>query len=146
MNPTVIILRGIPGSGKSTFVAKEYPNAIVCSADDFFLKRTYHFSLLNQAHDECRKKFKKALIEKKPLIAVDNTNIKIWELIPYVNMAINHDYNILIYEFECSTDIAATRNTHNVPFNTVEKMNNNFESLPDWIRRNPCVEVKYASY
>jgi predicted kinase len=32
----LIILRGLPGSGKTTLVRKEWPNAAVCSADSYF--------------------------------------------------------------------------------------------------------------
>lgn len=34
----VIIMRGQPGSGKSTYTAKHFPDALVCSADHFFME------------------------------------------------------------------------------------------------------------
>ena len=37
---TMFIMRGVPGSGKSTLakrIHKQYPDAVLCSADDFFV-------------------------------------------------------------------------------------------------------------
>ena len=36
----MFIMRGVPGSGKSTLakrIQKQYPEAVKCSADDFFI-------------------------------------------------------------------------------------------------------------
>ena len=90
--PLIIVLRGIPGSGKSSIT-----NSIIkafcppChftthSADDYFIrynkkqqKKVYKFipNRIGQAHTASLNSFQKAIYRKNlDLIIVDNTNIK----------------------------------------------------------------------
>uniref|UniRef100_A0A8W8KSP8 Uncharacterized protein n=1 Tax=Magallana gigas TaxID=29159 RepID=A0A8W8KSP8_MAGGI len=58
---TVFIMRGVSGSGKSTIaraIQKVYPSAVLCSADDYFMREgEYHFSAddLESAHKYCQR-------------------------------------------------------------------------------------------
>lgn len=69
----VLILRGLPGSGKSTYVGG-MDRAVVCSADDFFYnaKGQYQFdpSRLEEVHRRCFGKFFEAVMAKKSPIVV----------------------------------------------------------------------------
>jgi hypothetical protein len=53
----VIVCRGLPGAGKSTYVATLSPGAVVCSADSYFVgpDGAYRFdpAKLGQAHEAC---------------------------------------------------------------------------------------------
>ena len=92
--PTVYILRGISGSGKSTVtaaIAASLPPGtryVVCSADNYFIgpDDVYRFDskLLSSAHEYCRRTFDAALIDRVPVIIVDNTHAQQWEYAPYV--------------------------------------------------------------
>lgn len=33
-----VITRGLPGSGKSTYIKNNYPDVVACSADNAFMK------------------------------------------------------------------------------------------------------------
>ena len=70
-------MRGISGAGKSTYVKKHFPNAVVCSADNYHLdsKGNYNWKPENVAksHGWCQNQFKKALENNEPLVVVDNT-------------------------------------------------------------------------
>ena len=122
----VIILRGVPGSGKS-FIARnssEYHNDpsrfAICSADDFFVKEgTYKFvpELTSDAHAHCLQLFLKALSEKEVVI-VDNTNSQLWEYQIYCYICEILDLEVNILEIPCQSDFIAdtyrARNVHNV--------------------------------
>lgn len=134
MNKQVIILRGCSGSGKSTFIKNNFPGAVICSADHFFLDKqgNYNFdhTKLGQAHSQCQYKFSRALEEGVNQIVVDNTNTKVSEMRPYVNMANEYDYDILIIRLDVDPDVAAKRNVHGVPADVVQNMCDRMQPLP----------------
>jgi predicted kinase len=109
----VIILRGISGSGKTTWIANNHPEAFVVSADHHFLDKdgNYHFNAdhLQEAHEHCFRAFLNALEEKRPLIAVDNTNVALWEITPYSLGARAFGYDITILTLSCSPELAISR-------------------------------------
>ena len=107
MKKTVIIMRGISGSGKSTR-AKELAAAhdefavSICSADDFFMRNgVYEFRRqdLAAAHAQCLRDFVNALWEGVPLVIVDNTNTRISEFQPYARVALMAGYEVRFEEF-----------------------------------------------
>ena len=94
----VVILRGISGSGKSSYVAEHYPDSIVCSADDFFrVNGEYQFdaSKIGEAHSACMSGFLATLVRgsEKPVV-VDNTNVHVWEFENYINIAVTLGYEV----------------------------------------------------
>ena len=139
----VVIMRGPSGSGKSTYTKKHYPDAYVCSADLFFHdeKGNYNFDpkLLGRAHEDCKRKFKKALHEKRPLVVVDNTNTKFWEMKPYIQMAREAGYDVEFVRLSTPVDVAASRNVHGVPLDAVKRMADRMEDLPTELARKEKV-------
>ena len=145
MKPAIIILRGIPGSGKTTWRKKNFPDALVCSADDYFYDPSgkYNFdpTRLREAHNECFKKYHRAIMaavtgdpvyhEFKTVI-VDNTNLKQWEIAPYYRLAEAFDFRVSITQFICSPIKAAARCVHGVPHEKIHKMHLGMDPLPDW--------------
>lgn len=132
----VIIMRGIPGSGKSRFVKETLLNkhfsgrqTLVCSADDFFMVGgQYKFSpaLLPQAHNNCFMKFFRAVSEDNEImdtVVIDNTNSRRWEYDHYIEIAVKYGWIVSVYEMFCPTldkaAMCAERNSHNVPFENV---------------------------
>lgn len=135
----VIILRGPAGSGKSTWVEKNCPDAVVVSADQFWLKRdlegneVYEFciSRLAEAHQDCLCRYVDALAAKKARVVVDNTNIHRWEYAAYLRIAQEFGYAFRIIEFRPDTvegiRTCIQRNVHGVPRETIMKMCVDFE-------------------
>jgi len=128
----VILMSGISGSGKTTYVKKNYPNAFVCSADSFFEKNgEYHFdpSKLVQAHSACLLSFVEELqaCEEDSIIVVDNTNTTALELAPYVALAQAYECKITLVTMRCDPETAHRRNKHNVPKEAILSMYNRLQ-------------------
>lgn len=133
----VVLMRGVPGSGKSTHRKQCFPDALVCSADDFFVGEdgVYRFDRrkIGQAHQECQRKFKQALKDRVPLVVVDNTNTMLKEMKPYVQAAKHRGYRVECVRVDTPVEVAAARNTHGVPFEAVKRMAERMADVPkEW--------------
>ena len=99
----VYILRGVSGSGKSSFVKKFLPkNAIIHSTDNFFYKgKRYLFNLkkLSSYHEKNFDNFLKSLKKGKKIIVVDNTNLLCEFVEPYINSAKEYGYKVILIDF-----------------------------------------------
>jgi predicted kinase len=131
------ILRGISGSGKSTYATKKYPAAIICSADDYFVSDgEYHFdpTKIAEAHANCFRQAITSLIAGKDVV-IDNTNTRIWEMSPYILLAQAFHAQIETIKIECNPEIATKRNTHGTTKHTIFRMYERMEDpLPFWPR------------
>lgn len=118
MENKVYILVGLPGSGKSHYTSTTWPHAMVVSADDYFLKDgQYCFDplRLGEAHQECFRKFMDAVqFVGEETIVVDNTNLHIGEIAPYVLAAQAFGYDTTVVLMRCDAKTAYERNTHGV--------------------------------
>lgn len=137
MTKKLKILRGISGSGKSTYTRKNFPDAVVCSADDYFKLGTgsYVFNVaeLGDAHLYCWSKCHDALVAGTELVVVDNTNTQLWEMSPYVQMGKGLGYEVEIIRMDTPPHVAAARNVHGVPADKVRAMADRFQKvLPHW--------------
>lgn len=128
----VIIVRGCPGSGKTTFLAREYPAAFVCSAVNFHTDSNGQYKFfpkgVSDAHKYCQNAFLAALQNQLPLIAVDNTNIKSWEFEWYIETAEKYGYKVQVLRIKIDDiNVVAQRNIHGVPADKVVKMHESTE-------------------
>lgn len=82
------IVRGLPGSGKSTKAkALAGEQGLIYSTDDFFVvngKYVYDAKMIPEYHAKNIERTVKAILQGKPVIVIDNTNIKLWEMKKYV--------------------------------------------------------------
>ena len=144
-NNYIVLMRGAPGSGKSTYLRNNYPDAVICSADVYFVnsKGNYNFDprKLGDAHNYCKFHFRKALEKGEPVVAVDNTNRTVRELAPYVEMAKYFGYTVCVIYLIVDPVIAAKRCVHGVPHEKVISMANGIEVIPDeWKEDGSLVE------
>lgn len=140
----MIIMRGIPGSGKSYLARKIVDRTAngdcanhLFSTDDFFYDRktkqyVFQRELIGQAHEFNQKRVKSRTSDGWSPIIVDNTNVKLWEMFPYVECAVKHGYVIKILEpntpWAKSVGKLVQNNKHNVPRETIERMLRDFET------------------
>ncbi len=136
-SPILIILQGVPGSGKSTFAKQllEWRWAInkcaaVCSTDDYFMvgtgsERFYRWdaSKLREYHAANQLRVDNLLHNGWDTI-VDNTNTRRWEAKPYVLSAVK--YNANVFFVRCMGSYA---NAHGVSDEKVQEMLHNQETL-----------------
>lgn len=154
----VILLRGIPGSGKSTYCKKLWTELSVeghlvttFSADRYFLndKGEYHFdgSKLGKAHGQCLKYFTLFISTRlfgDEVLIVDNTNTTTQEMLPYVQLARAFDTPFEVVTIDCDPALAAARNVHGVPTHKCFEMDKRLRSasIPkDWPQRSVSAEV-----
>lgn len=134
----VIIMIGVPGSGKTTwinnYIKENYilpSEYVICSADHFFEKTgkyVFFGSGLAQAHAECMAKFKHALTQGTQFIFVDNTNIKEEHRDPYIAAAHEAEYKIKLQICTAAPDTCFNRNIHGVPLAAILRMHGTLKS------------------
>jgi len=120
----LILLRGLPGAGKSTF-AKLVCNQHV-EADMFFMQDgEYKFdaSKLKAAHAWCQAKTEEWM-KKRYNVVVSNTFTQEWEMEAYYKLAEQYGYRVHSIIMENRHEGI---NEHNVPDEAMEKMRKRFE-------------------
>lgn len=127
MEKALILLRGIPGSGKST-VAELLGggNSTVVSADMFFEKDgQYNFDMtkLGQAHAWCKGVVEDSMKQGVAKIFVANTFTMDKEINPYINLAKEHDYSVVSLVVE---NRHGCMNIHGVPEESLKRMEDRF--------------------
>jgi len=96
MEKTLVIVRGVPGSGKSTFAS--LITSFVCTADDHFMKGGKYMFDRNQlgaAHKACIDKCEWGMHTALPVIAVANTSVHAKDLKPYIDLANKYGYKVI---------------------------------------------------
>ena len=113
MEKVLYIVRGIPGSGKSTFAKRLVgEDFLVCEADKYFInqengKYEFDISKIKDAHKWCQSivenYMKDTMINDQyyPEIVVSNTFTQEWEMEPYLQMAETYGYKVfsIVVEF-----------------------------------------------
>lgn len=153
---TVFILRGCPGSGKTTLsdelTAKFYGGAIwhsgqgwigCVSADQWHCDRNGKYNWkperVKWAHDCCFNSFRSDLAEPEcKATIVDNTNTARWEFQPYADLAKDYGWKVVVVTILSDPEVAGPRNIHGVPQDRVHAMYNRLmNSLndmdPQWV-------------
>lgn len=115
----LILIRGLPGSGKSTFARESFSWCKHFEADDFWKGKEFDARFLSLAHKKCQENTWDAICQGYDVV-VANTFTRLWEMQPYLDMT----EDIKVYRM--TGDYGSI---HNVPKDTIEKMKKRFEDF-----------------
>lgn len=135
-----IIMRGLPGCGKSTLaadLAREEPYSVkVFATDDYFEQDgVYRFDprKIGEAHSWNLRRWIDAMQpteygeREEHTIVCANTNIHVSEIAPYWATAEAYGYDPVIMQLDCDPEVSIARNVHNVPEAVIRRM---YEQMP----------------
>ncbi len=127
------IIRGLPGSGKTTLAKRMVKEAadngykmVHCEADHYFEKKGHYCfkpDELDHAHAECQQNVVNALAEGYDVV-VSNTFVTLWELEPYFKLAAQFKCGLMVQEM-----MHVYGNIHKVPEHTMRRMQMRWEHL-----------------
>jgi predicted kinase len=134
MSNILFIIRGVPGSGKSSLAEHLWSSYVICEADKYFYDKegNYNFDAtkLGEAHKWCQSQveimMKDNQVNKQyyPEIVVSNTSTTEKELQPYLDLADKYGYKVVSLIVE---NRHSGKSVHNVPSEVIDKMRNRFE-------------------
>ena len=137
--PKLVIVRGLPGSGKSTFAQTMFPTYVHAEADQYFVQNgeyVWNSSRVHNAHSYCYNKVKEALYNGKDVV-VSNTFVTRNEITDYLEF----EYFVLdleVYVFELHTSFTSI---HNVPDETIAKMKDKWQRIPIYWKYQPSIII-----
>ena len=143
--PTLILFRGLPSSGKTTFVSMFFEPL---SADDYpglyeggkfrGMEMVDGVPMIVLAHQWCQAEARGLMESGYDMIGVANTFTQRWEMEPYLVMAEELGYRTFVvdlYDGGKTDAELAERNTHGVPVEGIKAMRDRYEY--DWKNGSP---------
>jgi len=126
----LILIRGIPGAGKSTYAKKLFNDSEIfmwTESDDYWLRPDqyydFNFKRIKEAHAWCFRQTKSWMIRTSHSnIAVANTFTELWEMQKYIDLAEELDFDLEVHRLD-----GGFENTHGVQEETLKKMVDRFE-------------------
>jgi predicted kinase len=132
MIKTLLLVRGVPGAGKTSFIDLLKDNGLgldvnAYSADDWMVDKRGEYKFdsdkLKQVHDQCQAAVEWDMADGHNLIAVHNTLSTESEIEPYTTLAKKYDYRVISIILERRHSGV---NGHGVPRTTIIKMAKRF--------------------
>jgi len=125
MEKVLIIVRGLQGSGKTSF-AQLLGTKAICCTDDYLMHDGVYLwkgEYLRAAHDWCFRKCRRFMKAQAERVVVANTSPRERDLRPYMDLAEDFGYKVFSVIVE---NRHGGVNTHDVPEENIEKTRNRF--------------------
>jgi predicted kinase len=129
------LIRGVPGSGKSSFARVIWNDYAICEADKFFEDEegNYNFdpSKIRQAHSWCKEQVETRMKDNSvnpqyyPEIVVSNTFTQEWEMEDYYKLAEQYGYKVFSLIVE---NRHGGKDVHGVPEEKLVQMETNLRN------------------
>ena len=129
---SLVLVRGVSGSGKSTFAGEFLNSSFLISTDDFFMNEgKYEFNPehLVANHQRCidsvesEMKFRESVTESTTIV-VHNTFTRKWEMEPYIDLARKYGYNLYTIVVE---NRHGSSSLHDIPERAISDQKERFE-------------------
>ena len=128
----LILVRGVSGSGKTTFVEEFIENvSLSIATDDFFVLDgvyTFDHNYLAEYHQRCidsvESEMESPSTEGYCNIVVHNTFTMEWEMKAYYDLAEKYGYNVYRHVME---NPHKSKSIHDVPENVIQAQRDRFE-------------------
>lgn len=137
MNRTLILVRGLSGSGKtwlSDMIVGDSPTRVMICADDYFIndKGDYQFDYtkIKEAHEWCISETRETLEEEHEIVCVHNNFTRKWEAEPYFKMAEELGYKVQVislYDSGMNDKDLAERSPHTISEKAIQKQRHQWE-------------------
>lgn len=126
MSGVLILLRGVPGAGKSTLANQL--GGVNFEADRYFMDENLEYKFdatkLKDAHNWCRHSVMDAMKSGEPVVVVSNTFTQEWEMEAYYLLAEELEYRVFSLIVENRHE---GKNSHGVPDDKIQQMKDRFQ-------------------
>ena len=128
----LILIRGLPGAGKTTLAEKLVVKQNHLEADMFHMRRNqyqFEYDLIENAHEWCRLETERKMRSGYHPIVVSNTFTTNDEMKLYIELAKKYEYNYQVIAIEN----IPFESKHNVPQDVIDKMQDRWEMFEEEI-------------
>ncbi|XP_077509911.1 uncharacterized protein LOC144120954 [Amblyomma americanum] len=135
----LFFIRGPAGSSKgsvSSRLQELYPGSRMCWSNEVFngpdAQEKSKATILS-AHSQCREKATEYMKHNEPLIIIRNTNIRVWEISSYLQLAATYGYTVVILDLNKNLafdpQVLAATNTHSLDEEYMERRLKQWEDV-----------------